>query len=210
MKQVSKQWLLLAVAGAGILCSIACNNSRSGNEQDSTYSTDAAGNPDTANMVTGPPPYSKTLTFKQYEFVVNTEGEGALRKLSITGKDSVNDLDELNEPMEGSIYYADATDINGDGKPEVFLFAKGTDSSAYTKVYAYAFEGKRARQISLPELSAEDAAGYMGHDSVYIEDKYLVRKFPVYKDDATPTEAVRAIRYTLKPGEDGYRLEQVR
>lgn len=33
---------------------------------------------------------------------------------------------------------------------------------------------------------------------------------PVYKDDATPTEAVRAIRYTLKPGEDGYRLEQVR
>jgi hypothetical protein len=132
-----------------------------------------------------------------------------MRRLSISGKDSVNNLDELNEPMEGSIYYAEATDINNDGKPEIFCFAKGTDSAGYAKVYAYAFEGKKGRQIQLPELSGKEAAGYMGHDSVYIEDKYLVRQFPIYKNDSVPSGGMRTIRYTLRPGADGYRLEQV-
>jgi hypothetical protein len=196
------------MAGAMLCCSLACNNRRTDQANDS-ISTDAAGNPDTATMVSGSPVFSKTLTFRQYSFTVNQEGEGSLRRLSITGKDSVNDLDELNEPMEGSIYYAQATDINNDGKPEIFCFAKGADSADYAKVYAYAFEGKKGRQIQLPELSGQQAAGYMGHDSVYLEDKYLVRQFPIYKNDSVPSGSMRTIRYTLRPGTDGYRLEQV-
>lgn len=177
-------------------------------------STDAAAYPDadTAAAVESSKAaagaYNQTLTFKQYSFTVNQQGEGSLRRLVITGKDSVNDLDELNEPVEGGIYYASATDINGDNKPEVFLFSRGTDSAAYTKVYAYAYEGKTGRKISLPELSPKDAAGYMGHDSVYIEDKYLVRQFPIYRNDSI-TGSMRTIRYTLKPTHGGYRFEAV-
>jgi hypothetical protein len=196
------------VLGAGFCCSLACNNRRSENGNDS-ISTDAAAEPDTAAAVReADAPYSQTLTFKQYSFVVNQEGEGSLRRLIVTGKDSVNDLDELNEPVDGSIYYAAATDINGDNKPELFLFSRGTDSAAYTKVYAYAYDGKTGRQISLPELSPDEATGYMGHDSVYIEDNYLVRQFPIYRNDSI-TNSMRTIRYTLKPSHGGYRFEAV-
>jgi hypothetical protein len=211
MKRVSKRWMLLAIA-AGLLGAWACNSGRSTNENDSTMNTDAAPG-DTVATAAGPEGYTQTLTFKQYTFTVNQQGEGALRKMTITGKDSVNDLDELNEPVEGSIYYAAATDMDKDGKPELFAFARGTDTAGgYSKVYAYAFDGKTGKQIDLPELSASDKAGYMGHDSVYIEKDQLVRQFPIYKSgagDPAPTGKVKTIRYTLRPGNEGPRLEQV-
>lgn len=78
MKHVSKRWIWLALAGAGLLASAACNSNRSDNDSDSAYSTDAAGNPDTANVAADASPYSQTLTFRQYSFTVNTEGEGSL------------------------------------------------------------------------------------------------------------------------------------
>src|SRR5690606_29840295 len=108
-----------------------CNNNRSAGENDTTL-TDAAPPADSAAMATGSD-FNQTVTFKQYSFVVSATGKDTLRRLVISGNDSASSFAEVNTPLEGSLYYCTAADLNDDGQPEVYCFARGADSAGYTK-----------------------------------------------------------------------------
>ncbi|GAA0551462.1 hypothetical protein [Chitinophaga japonensis] len=207
MIHASKKLVLLALGGIGLLAAWACNNNRNAGENDTTL-LDAAPPADSAAMATGSD-FNQTVTFKQYSFVVNAKGEDTLRRLVITGNDSASSFAEVNTPMEGSIYYCEAADLDNDGQPEVYCFARGADSADFTKVYAYAIDQQGNLPISFPELTSEDAENYMGHDSLYIEKGYVVRSFPIGMAEAGDTVPRKTIRYTLKRGPSAYRLEQV-
>jgi hypothetical protein len=207
MKHPSKKLVWLVLGGLGLLAAWACNNRRSTTENDST-ATAAAPPADSAAMTKSSPEFNQTVTFKQYSFVVHAKGKDTLRRLTITGNDSANSFGEVNAPLAGSIYYAAAADLDNDGKPEVYCFARGADSSHYTKVYAYAIDPKGNMPISFPELTQQGGTRYKGYDSVYIEKGYIVRTFPTGADTGDSIQR-KSIRYRLKHGPSAYRLEQV-
>ncbi|MBW8687866.1 hypothetical protein [Chitinophaga rhizophila] len=198
-----KKLLILGMCGCMLTPFIACNSGQSTDQRgDSTAEAMPVEGTDTIAGSADEGGYSQQLTYKQYSFSVNSKGEGALRKLTITGRDSASDFDEVNMPLEGDIYYASTADLNGDGKPEVYAFTRGKDSAGYSKVYAYAFDKQTGKQISFPDLTPEQSKEYMGHDSIYIDKNYLVRSFSTDKGDAVPQR--KTIRYVLRPGENGF------
>ncbi|HJT73471.1 MAG TPA: hypothetical protein VJ720_05620 [Chitinophaga sp.] len=191
--------LFIVMSGALLLPSLSCNN---GQRTDvNGDSTAAAPGTDMGED------YNQQLTYKQYSFSVNSKGQGALRQLTITGRDSATDLSEVNTPLEGNIYYASTADLNEDGRPEVYCFTRGTaDSAGYSKVYAYAFDGKTGKPINFPELTSQQAGEYRGHDSIYIDEKYLVRSFST--DNSSAVASRKTIKYVLRPAADGFMLVQ--
>jgi hypothetical protein len=53
----------------------------------------------------------------------------------------------------------------------------------------------------------------MGHDRYAIEDGYLTRRFPVYKNgdpNCCPSGGERILYYTLVPGEAAWQLKLVK
>ena len=70
--------------------------------------------------------------------------------------------------------------------------------------------------IYIPEISEKDLLpegvfyGYMGHDSIYISDNKIHRKFPIYKDgdaNCCPSGGNKTLGYELKQGEASWILK---
>ena len=68
---------------------------------------------------------------------------------------------------------------------------------------------KRQRHSLYGSPGDENFKGYMGHDTFKIENRKLVRLFPVYNQGDTnekPTGGRRKLVYGLVPGEAGWLL----
>ena len=70
---------------------------------------------------------------------------------------------------------------------------------------------KSLSMIHFPEIQTgdENFDGYMGHDTFTIEDRKLVRIFPLYSEGDTndnPSDGRRKLVYGLVSGEAGWQL----
>ena len=106
-------------------------------------------------------------------------------------------------------------DLNGDGFDELYVVTRSAGSGSYATVHAWS--SNRDKSVTpvyvreLPEKEKREVfKGYMGHDSVYVEDNRLVRKFPVYKNgdaNCCPSGGTKVVKYALKQGEASWLLE---
>jgi hypothetical protein len=158
----------------------------------------------------------KTRTDKT--FVVNEERISAsLNKTSIetNGFTEKNDIFRLGET--DPIYDIIISDLDKNGFDELFIITRSVGTGSYGTIYGFSSNKDRSvSSIIIPEISQSDLAedaifnGYMGHDSIYVSNYRLFRKFPVYKDgdeNCCPTGGDRTIQYKLKHGEDMWRLD---
>jgi hypothetical protein len=107
-------------------------------------------------------------------------------------------------------------DINNDGFEELYMITEVAGSGGYAGIIGIASNNdKSTSAITVPELLEEDMKagklfeGYQGHDKIYIENKLLVREFPVYKtgdNNAKPTGGDRTVIYNLSKGEASWVL----
>ncbi|MBU3675963.1 MAG: hypothetical protein FGM54_02110 [Chitinophagaceae bacterium] len=108
-------------------------------------------------------------------------------------------------------------DINNDGFEELYIITEVAGSGGYTNIIGLASNNdKSTSAITVPELTEADMKagslfdGYQGHDKIYVENKQLVREFPVYKagdNNAKPTGGDRKVIYTLEKGEASWLLK---
>jgi hypothetical protein len=95
-------------------------------------------------------------------------------------------------------------DLDKNSYEELYLITTSAGSGSYGEVYAFiSNKDIDIIQCSLTNMTEPETylVGYMGHDSFYIENSLLIRKFPVYiKQDynANPTGGTKKIEYTLK------------
>lgn len=121
---------------------------------------------------------------------------------------SLTDIDPIKD-----IFLAD---INNDGFEELYIITEVAGSGGYAGIIGVASNNdKSTSTITVPELTEDDMKagklfeGYQGHDKIYIENKQLVREFPVYKagdNNAKPTGGDRKVVYTLTKGEASWVL----
>lgn len=110
-------------------------------------------------------------------------------------------------------------DLDANGFDEIYVITQNAGSGSYGNVYAYASNNDLSMTtIYFPDITEQDLEkdgafqGYMGHDSIYISNKMLYRKFPVYKPDdpnCCPTGGSNTIGYKLKAGEASWLLQRV-
>jgi hypothetical protein len=153
-------------------------------------------------------PFEETLVSGSVSFRLQSPNtaNGNTLTISPSGLQVRNDVQEID--VEGLVESARLADLNQDGFPEVYIFAR---ESASQRGHVYAFTSYRNRsygQIYVVPLQegSERLQGYEGQDAFELTDTRLLRSFPVYKEgQATGQE--RVLTYQLLKGEASFRLE---
>lgn len=109
------------------------------------------------------------------------------------------------------------SDLDGNGFDEFYLVTTSVGSGSYGNIYGFASnQDKSLTPIYVPQITEKDLdvgsmfQGYMGHDSIYLDQGKLVRKFPVYLEgdpNCCPTGGKRHLQYHLVAGEAGWVLK---
>lgn len=107
-------------------------------------------------------------------------------------------------------------DLDNNGFEEIYLITTSVGSGSYGNIYGYSSNSDSSvTAIYLPPILDNDLApgalfeGYMGHDSIYLDQGKLMRKFPIYQEgdpNCCPTGGQATITYTLKAGEASWKL----
>ncbi len=108
------------------------------------------------------------------------------------------------------------TDLDNNGFEEIYLITTSTGSGSYGQIHGFASNSdKSITPIYLRPIDENDLApgemfeGYMGHDSIFLDQGKLMRKFPVYLEgdpNCCPTGGKATIVYSLVPGEASWQL----
>jgi hypothetical protein len=133
-------------------------------------------------------------------FDVLTEGYGSIRTMTIVHERD-DFTDTVKEEIDGTIVNAACADLDSDSIPEVYVFAQSAGSGSYASLYGFQFRQRGAQPILLPELDKRQSAGYLGHDTLWVQDSILVRMFPVYTEgdmNASASGGTRTLEYVLQ------------
>ena len=132
-----------------------------------------------------------------------------VRVVSPSGLEIRNDTFRME--VSGLVHDARLADLDKDGFPEVYAFARSTGADSTAFVYAFSsYRNRSYGAVGVRELSSrpEMARGFNGHSTFYFEDGRLKRSFPVY-EQGEPTGKKRVVTYALRQGEASFILEPV-
>lgn len=157
-------------------------------------------------------PFDQVLELQGIHFHVKSELVGGSRALRISPQGLEIDNSDITRPLTGDIVRAEVADLDQNGSPEVYVFARSPGPRLPGELIAYAANQKKSlSEIYLPDISenAKAAQGYQGEDEFAVVENALARRFPVYDGSdagAGRTGRMRQIQYKLMPGEAGWVL----
>lgn len=159
-------------------------------------------------------PFAQTLSLQGVQFTVKARGEGSMQNLVVKAKEGSVSFPVIKDEVDGNVTAAEVDDLNSDGRPELVLSVVSAGSGSYGTVLAWsASKGHTLLPIYLPELTAAQLKGYMGHDRFAVVRGTLVRSFPLYRDgdsNAKPTGGTRQIEYKMVTGEASWLFQPIR
>ncbi|MBO0358934.1 hypothetical protein J0X19_13330 [Hymenobacter sp. BT186] len=190
----------LVLLGATVVAATACDSSRGVVEDTSTAASTAEN-----TLATEPVSFTKELTQGNARFEIRTTGSAAQRQLTIRSyRGAALTSDPVRLDINGAVRDAVTADLNGNGKPEVYIFTDA--ASANGGFYGYEFAERGYTPISGPgNITGTAGVGYGGKDTYTLANNMLSRTFPVSSNTAstTATEPTtggsRTITYTLDP-----------
>ena len=153
--------------------------------------------------------YSRELRFNIYRFIVSTPDSGRARNVTIQAYRGELLLTNFKTRVDGAVMGAEVSDLDGNRFPELYVYSTSDGSGSFGRVYAWQFLPERKADITLPNWLPSPAQGYMGHDSLWVADGILWRRYPVYlagDANAESSGGYRLMQYQLKPAGPGFVL----
>jgi hypothetical protein len=154
--------------------------------------------------------FEKSLDLQGIRFHVSATKQGATSTLRIVPSGLSVDNSPISRQIDGTVTGAEVADLNVDGSPEVYVYVTLNGAGAHGTVVAYSANRRRSlSDIHMPDLPAEAARGYQGHDEFAVVESVLARRFPIYRAsgiDSRPSGAMRQLQYRLVPGEASWQL----
>lgn len=136
----------------------------------------------------------------------------SLSSIAINTRDFEHNFKEVYEDQD-PISDSFLADLDGNGFDELYIITTATGSGSYGSVIGLASnKDKSLSRIHFPPVEKDDEhfIGYMGHDTFKIDNRKLVRLFPIYNEGDTnqePTGGTRKLTYGLFPGEATWQLK---
>lgn len=197
---------VLVLLSASVVAATACDSSRGIVEDTSTQTSTAE-----STVATEPVSFSRDLTQGNARFEIRTTGSEAQRQLTIRSyRGAALTTEPVRLDINGAVREAVTGDLNGNGKPEIYIFTDA--STANGGFYGYEFSDRAYTPITGPGLITGPAAvGYAGKDTYVLSNNMLSRTFPVTDGTAsaastdgaaattTTTPSSRTITYKLDP-----------
>lgn len=165
----------------------------------------------------GTAPVSRMLRFKDHKYAIVSKGDGTGRSITIADTNLKGDSSKADSTVirdvTGILQKTSIEDLDNDKNPEIYLFTASSGTDATGSVYGVTYINNKAVRILSGDVAAADKKGYRGRDSFYIQQRQIVRTYPVYSandPDGKPSEGKRTIRYALKKQPDGYMLKEAK
>ncbi|MGB5322370.1 hypothetical protein [Lutimonas sp.] len=156
-----------------------------------------------------------TSTGKSIELITHKKSN-SLNDLKIIALDFANTKDTFSISDSDPLQYAWIKDLDKNGYDEIYLITLSSGSGSYATIYGYASnQDLSMTPIYVPEISENDLLpegtfyGYMGHDSLYVENNRIYRKYPIYNEgdaNCCPSGGTKILGYELQQGEASWVL----
>lgn len=195
-------WLLVAIVWPGLLIQNSWQHT-----SNSSIRSHLVSQPDGVDPAKSH--FDKSLRFNVYRFNVTAADSGRVRDLLIKAYRGELLLTNFRVRVDGAVVGAEVADLDGNRFPELYVYTASYGSGSFGRVYAWQFLPDRKADVALPNWRAESTKGYMGHDSLWVDEGILCRKYPVYRfgdANAEPSGGYQMIRYKLRPAGAGYSL----
>jgi hypothetical protein len=160
---------------------------------------------------------SGTLRFKDHRYAIVSRGDGTGRSITIADSDLKGDSSKADSTVirdvKGMLQRTTIEDLDNDKNPEIYLFTASSGTEATGSVYGVTYINNKAFRIFSGDVEAPDQKGYRGRDSFYIQQRQIVRTYPVYSDsdpNSKPSGGKRTIRYMLTKQPNGYMLKEAK
>jgi hypothetical protein len=156
--------------------------------------------------------FDQTLEAGDFSFRIQSANNSSINHLTLTPFGLELNNESIQQEVDGTITNAEIGDLDANGFPEIYIYVSSAGSGSYGSLTAWAVnEGKSISPVYLPALDDDPtySRGYMGHDTFFIEQNTLIRRFPIYQQGDTnsnPSGGHRQLHYKLKPGEAGWVL----
>ncbi len=157
-------------------------------------------------------PFDQTLELQGIRFHVKGEWVDGNPVVRISPQGLEIDNAQITRALTGNIARAQVADLDRDGSPEIYVFARSPGRGMPGELVAYAANRKKSlSEIYLSPVSenAKLAEGYQGEEEFAVVENALVRRFPVYDSadaEAGRTGKMRQVQYRLVAGEAGWVL----
>jgi hypothetical protein len=145
------------------------------------------------------------LSRGNHAFDIFTEGRGSSRAMIILHTEGAF-VDTVREQIDGAVVKAECGDLDRDSIPEIYVFAQSAGSGSYANLMGFQFDQRGRQSFALPELDKRQSAGYLGHDTLWVQDSILVRMFPVYTEgdlNVSASGGTRTLEYVLQRDPQG-------
>ncbi|ACU60810.1 hypothetical protein [Chitinophaga pinensis] len=160
---------------------------------------------------------STTLRFKHYKYAIVSKGDGSGRTITIADTDTKIDSLKADSTtihdVKGILQQTAIDDLDNDKNPEIYLFTAAEGTERTGSVYGVTYINNKGVRIFSGDIDNVDQKGYRGRDSFYIQQKYVVRTYPLYGDtdiDSKPTGGKRTIKYKLTKQGNSYMLKEAK
>jgi hypothetical protein len=137
---------------------------------------------------------------------VNSSLKNNIETLNVSMVDKTGKVIETSQEIKGTILNAEADDMDGDGYPEILVYAKSAEKSDETVVFGFSpNNGKSISPIYFP--SKADTKGYEGfikNNSFALVETQLIERFPLFEKkgaDFVATGKTQSLQYKLVNGE---------
>ncbi|MFM8413045.1 MAG: PliI family lysozyme inhibitor of I-type lysozyme [Alphaproteobacteria bacterium] len=158
-------------------------------------------------------PLDRTLERDGIRFRVTSANSGSINQVTIAPSGLEKENSPVTVEVDGTVTGVETADLDGDGSPEILVFANSAGSGSYGSLVGYAANRRKSMtQIYLPPIlgNSPEGKGYMGHDTFRVDGRRLLRSFPVFRKgdpNCCPSGGTRTIEYALVRGEAGWILK---
>ncbi|UOQ76982.1 hypothetical protein MUN84_21310 [Hymenobacter sp. 5516J-16] len=196
---------LLLATGVVAASLTACDSTRPVASESSAESVPVSPTVDESDVS-----FNREVTQGDYRFTVKSYGSQEPRFISVRSyRGTAQTIDPLRVEVSGAVTNVASGDLNGNGKPELYVM---TDNKrANGGLYAFEFAERGYTPITAPGTPGGNAGmGYSGQDTYQISGNKLVRTFPVTSTatatagttagttaGSTPATGTRTVEYTL-------------
>ncbi|MEV4887482.1 hypothetical protein SAMN05660461_0396 [Chitinophaga ginsengisegetis] len=150
-------------------------------------------------------------TYGDYRISAIARGNSSMRDLILavgSKKDSTQADSTIEKDVKGALKNMMIADLDGNGKPELYLQMLSEGTGQFGKIYAFDI-GPKITRINTYSLDTMQQKAYRGQDTFFIKGKTLVRTFPAFREndpDALTANTRGIIVYHLQKAGDTLKL----
>ncbi|WP_436491164.1 hypothetical protein [Chitinophaga sp. ARDCPP14] len=155
---------------------------------------------------------SLDTTYGDYRISAIASGTGSMRDLILavgSKKDSTQADSTIEHDVKGQLKNMMIADLDGNGKPELYLQMLSEGTGRFGKIYAFEIGRPKVTRINTFSLDTMQQKDYRGQDTFFIKEKTLVRTFPAFREgdpDALTANTKGIIIYHLQKAGDTLKL----